>query len=88
VARQKWTSSLQLTRKRFRVNPIGVANRRPLCGVTQRFQRKKGKNGDPGIESIQTLFSLRRRIELLIALRARVQTNSQLREDLRDLAYV
>jgi protein-tyrosine-phosphatase len=48
----------------------------------------KGKNADPGIEAIQTLVSLRRRIELLIALRARVQTNSQLREDLRDLAYV
>jgi hypothetical protein len=48
----------------------------------------KGKNADSGIEAIQTLVSLRRRIELLIALRSRVQTNSQLREDLRDLAYV
>jgi hypothetical protein len=48
----------------------------------------KGKNIDPGIESIQTLVSLRRRIELLVALRARAQKHSQLREDLRDLAYV
>jgi hypothetical protein len=48
----------------------------------------KGNKVNPGIESIQTLVSLRRRIELLISLRARVQTPSDLRDDLRDLAYV
>ena len=48
----------------------------------------KGNKVNPDIESIQTLVSLRRRIELLISLRARVQTPSDLRDDLRDLAYV
>lgn len=39
-------------------------------------------------ESIQTLVSLRRRIELLVSLISRVKTRSDLRDDLRDLAYV
>jgi protein-tyrosine-phosphatase len=39
-------------------------------------------------ESIQTLVSLRRRIELLVSLLSRVKTHSDLRDDLRDLAYV
>jgi arsenate reductase len=39
-------------------------------------------------ESIQTLVSLRRRIELLVSLISRAKTHSDLRDDLRDLAYV
>ena len=47
-----------------------------------------GNKGNPGVNSIQTLVSLRRRIELLVSLHSRVQTPAQLRDDLRDLAYV
>ncbi len=48
----------------------------------------KGKKGNPGIDSIQTLVSLRRRVELLVSLHSRVQTRSELRHDLRDLAHI
>jgi hypothetical protein len=43
---------------------------------------------NPGIAAVQTLVSLRRRIELLISLRSRAQRDSDLLHDLRDLAYL
>jgi arsenate reductase (thioredoxin) len=42
----------------------------------------------PGLSTIQTLHSLRRRIELLSILVARSSARSDLRHDLRDLAYL
>jgi hypothetical protein len=48
----------------------------------------KANKGNPSVDSIQTLVSLPRRIELLVSLHSKVQTHSQLRDDLRDLAYV
>jgi hypothetical protein len=48
----------------------------------------QGNRVSPGVESIRTLVSFRRRIELLVSLRSRVQTNSKMRDDLRDLAHV
>jgi arsenate reductase len=41
-----------------------------------------------GIAAVQTLVSLRRRIELLISLRSRAQRDSDFLHDLRDLAYL
>jgi protein-tyrosine-phosphatase len=49
---------------------------------------EQGNSVNPNIESIRTLVSLRRRIELLVSLCYRVQTNSQMRDDLRDLAHM
>jgi arsenate reductase len=48
----------------------------------------KGKETNLGVASIQTLVSLRRRIELLVSLHSRAQTRSDLRHDLRDLAHL
>lgn len=52
------------------------------------LEPKKSKHGDTGIAAVQTLHSLRRRIELLVSLHSRVQRRSDLRHDLRDLAYL
>jgi protein-tyrosine-phosphatase len=43
---------------------------------------------DPGIEAVNVLFSLRRRIELLVSLHSRAGSRAELRHDLRDLAHV
>lgn len=48
----------------------------------------KDKAKNPGIAAVQTLVSLRRRIELLVSLHARAQRGSDLLHDLRDLAYI
>jgi protein-tyrosine-phosphatase len=41
-----------------------------------------------GSAAVQTLLSLRRRIELLVSLHARSKTRADLQHDLRDLAHV
>jgi arsenate reductase (thioredoxin) len=50
--------------------------------------KKQKHNSSLGLSTIQTLHSLRRRIELLSILVARSSTRADLRHDLRDLAYV
>ncbi len=49
---------------------------------------KQKKKLDPGVSTIQTLYSLRRRIELFSILYAKGLTRSDLRLDLRDLAHL
>jgi hypothetical protein len=46
------------------------------------------KRHDAGLSAIQTLLSLRQRIELLVSLHARSKTRTDLQHDLRDLAHV
>ena len=46
------------------------------------------KRTDPGIAAIQTLLSLRVRIELLVNLHARGRSRADLQHDLRDLTHV
>lgn len=41
-----------------------------------------------GLSAVQTLMSLRRRIELLVSLHARGKTHADLQHDLRDLSHV
>lgn len=43
---------------------------------------------DPGIAALQTLMSLRRRLELLVSLHAKAKTRTDLQHDLRDLSHV
>jgi hypothetical protein len=50
--------------------------------------RAKGQGHSTGIETLQILHALRRRLELLVSLHSRVQHPSDLRHDLRDLGYV
>lgn len=50
--------------------------------------RKKGGGNSAGIATLQTLHSLRRRMELLVSLHSRVKHRAELRHDLRDLGYV
>lgn len=45
-------------------------------------------NLNPGVSAIQTLHSLRRRIELFAILCSKGKTRSDLRDDLRDLAHL
>jgi hypothetical protein len=47
-----------------------------------------GKTKNLGIAAVQTLVSLRRRIELLVSLHSRAQRGSDFLYDLRDLAYL
>lgn len=49
--------------------------------------KTKGRSGD-GLSAIQILLSLRRRIELLVSLHARVKSHEALQHDLRDIAHV
>ena len=42
----------------------------------------------PAIATMNTLHSLRRRIELLVSLHSKVSSKSELRHDLRDLAHM
>ena len=49
--------------------------------------RKIGQN-NLELEALQTLLSLRRRIELMVSLHARSKTRSDLRHDLRDMNHV
>jgi hypothetical protein len=46
------------------------------------------KTSNLGVAAVQTLISLRRRIELLVSLHARAQRGSDFLHDLRDLAYI
>ncbi|RFO95770.1 protein tyrosine phosphatase [Rhodoferax lacus] len=50
--------------------------------------QKKGKGAELGLATVQTLVSLRRRLELLVSLHSKGHTRSELRHDLRDLSYV
>lgn len=43
---------------------------------------------DAGLSAVQTLMSLRRRIELLVSLHARGKTSADLQHDLRDLSHI
>ena len=52
------------------------------------FTSKKVGNPEPGVMAVQTLMSLRRRIELLLSLHQRSVANSDLRHDLRDMAHL
>lgn len=47
-----------------------------------------GNSTDVAIATLQTLHSLRRRIELLISLHSKVAKRADLRHDLRDMAYL
>jgi hypothetical protein len=49
---------------------------------------KSKKTLDPGIEAVQTLLSLRGRIEFLATLHARGRRHSDLEHDIRDLTHV
>lgn len=51
------------------------------------IERKKNQT-DLGLDTMQTLLSLRRRIELLVSLRARSRNRTDLQHDLRDLNHV
>ncbi len=51
-------------------------------------KRKGESHSDRDIRTIQTLHSLRRRIELLVSLRQRVRSHSELRHDIRDMAHL
>jgi hypothetical protein len=46
-----------------------------------------GSGMDVGIATVQTLHSLRRRIELLVSLHSRVSKRSELTDDLRNMAF-
>ena len=50
-------------------------------------QRKKNST-DVAIATLQTLHSLRRRIELLVSLHSKGHQRSDLRHDLRDMAHL
>lgn len=50
--------------------------------------QKKGKGADVAIATVQTLVSLRRRLELLVSLHSKGHSRAELRHDLRDLSYV
>lgn len=53
------------------------------------LDKRKGETDSArDLRTIQTLHSLRRRIELLISLRSRVTHHSELRHDLRDMAHL
>jgi hypothetical protein len=47
----------------------------------------KGSGLDVGIATMQTLHSLRRRIELLVSLHSKVSKRSDLTDDLRNMAF-
>ncbi len=49
--------------------------------------QKNGGGNQAALDTLQTLHSLRRRIELLVSLHSRVRHRSELRHDLRDLGY-
>jgi len=52
------------------------------------FVLRKNNGAAVGLETLQTLHSLRRRIELLLSLHSKGKTRSDLRDDLRDLGYL
>jgi arsenate reductase len=49
--------------------------------------KTKSRSGD-GLSAVQTLLSLRRRIEFLVSLHARGKSHADLQHDLRDLSHV
>ncbi len=50
--------------------------------------QQKGNGIDVGLATVQTLHSLRRRLELLVSLHARGVKGADLRHDLRDMAHL
>jgi hypothetical protein len=52
------------------------------------LKARGGKNSNLGLETLQTLLSLRRRIELLVSLHARGKKATDLQHDLRDMSHV
>lgn len=51
-------------------------------------KRKQESSSDRDFRIIQTLHSLRRRIELLVSLRKKVRSYAELRHDIRDMAHL
>lgn len=51
-------------------------------------KRKGLSTSDRDIRMIQTLHSLRRRLELLVSLRQKVRHHAELRHDIRDMAHL
>lgn len=51
-------------------------------------KRKGETHSDRDIRTIQTLHSLRRRIELLVSLQQKVRSHADLRHDIRDMAHL
>lgn len=51
-------------------------------------QGSSSNRHDVGLSAVQTLLSLRRRIELLVSLHARGKNHADLQHDLRDLSHV
>jgi protein-tyrosine-phosphatase len=49
---------------------------------------KNTRKFDPGIEAVQTLLSLHRRIEFLVTLHSKGKHHSDLEHDIRDLTHV
>ena len=54
----------------------------------EHIEGRSKRRTDAGISALQTLMSLRRRIELLVSLHARAKTRGDLQHDLRDLSHV
>jgi arsenate reductase len=50
--------------------------------------QRKNNSTDVAIATLQTLHALRRRIELLVSLHSKGKQRSDLRHDLRDMAYL
>jgi protein-tyrosine-phosphatase len=50
--------------------------------------KRTGRGTEVGLVAIQTLFSLRRRIELMVSLHARGKQYSDLQQDLRDMTHL
>ena len=53
-----------------------------------RLELDKMKSTNVGVATLQTLHSLRRRLELLVALHSKLSSPADLRHDLRDLAHM
>jgi len=51
-------------------------------------KRKGETHSERDIRTIQTLHSLRRRIELLVSLQQKVRSHADLRHDIRDMAHL
>jgi hypothetical protein len=58
-----------------------------LWAVPALIQRKNNST-DVAIATLQTLHSLRRRIELLVSLHSKGKQRSDLRQNLRDMAHL
>ena len=49
---------------------------------------KKAGSAELGLAAVQTLLSLRRRLELLVSLHSKVHNRADLRHDVQDLAHI